>query len=332
MARTLKILFLRQKGLGYVGAPGKYHAFEQAVGKIADCRWAGRGWPLYQPNENMNNTVGRIYDKTPPDWVLDEDDGFRVPRERNYKVGYFASDLHGKNSFNVTSPRGFVRLINNSHYDAVFLKYKYIYGTSSTPDIFLRSLNTKPFFLPWSIDTKRYYPREKDFDVVFLGAASRRRYPIRNSLWKNLPSFCEEHNLRLLMKGAPPGGTFQRDIQRLMREGLIVGERYCEVLGETKILIFGCSRHRYPLQKFFEGMSSGCLVMSNEPGGAKELNFRDGYNFVSIDTRNWKEKLQYYSENESEAKRIAEQGRETILKYHTHDIRVRQFIQMLTEV
>jgi len=69
--------------------------------------------------------------------------------------------------------------------------------------------------------------------------------------------------------------------------------------------------------------------MSNTPGSAEELNFKDGYNFVNISRYDWQQKLLYYCKHEEEARKIAEQGRETILKYHTHTVRAQQFIKLL---
>ena len=322
----MKILFLRGNGGDFVGAPRTYHGFEQAVGKIAGCRWAGRGWPLHRPNESMDMTVKRVMPDA--DWVIDKDNGFKVPKNRGYRVGYMASDLHGKASFKVGTPRGFVKLINSSPYDAVFLKYCEVHGVNCAPDIFLTDLKAKTLFLPWSVDPKEYYPREKTIDVAFLGTHGR-RYPIRKSLWKGLPTFCGKHQLELLMRSNPPGKTFKRYIPRLLDEGYFVGDRYRKALGGARIFVFGCSQFRYPLQKFFEVMASGALVMSNAPASADKLHFKDGLNFVNISKDNWREKLLYYTTHREEAEEIAMRGRETVLKYHTHDVRANEFLEML---
>ena len=323
----MKILFLRNKGLDMVGAPGTYHEFEQTVAKYAECQWAGRGWPLYKAEEPLDMTVTRVMPDA--DWIINREVCDPIESSNSYKVGHFTSDLHGKYLCNIRNPRGLVDNMNQSNYDTLFIKYKYIYGANCPPDIFLTNLKTPTHFLPWSMDPERYYPREeKKYDVVFLGNRGG-VYPLRNKLYTELPRLCQKHGLKLLNQLSPSGGGFKRYIPRLLLQGHIVGPKYSDALGSTRILIFGGSRFRYPVQKYFEGMMSGCLVMADTPGAADDLHFVDGYNFVSVNPRNWKDKLLYYSKHKDEATEIAERGRETMLKYHTHEIRAKQFLEML---
>ena len=323
----MRILFLRQKGINMVGAPETYYEFEQTVSKYSECRWAGKDWPQHKENEILDATVKRVMPDA--DWVINKEVCDPIQKDGSYKVGHFTSDLHGKYLCDIHTPQGLVENMNQSNYDILFLKYKYIYGMPCPPDIFLTQMKTPSIFLPWSMNPEKYYPqKEKTVDVTFLGNHGG-VYPLRNSLWVALPAFCRKNGLKLLRRTAPSGGGFKRYVPRLMEEGHIVGEKYCQALRSTRILVFGGSRFRYPVQKYFEGMASGCLVMADTPGAAEELHFRDGYNFVDISIKNWKEKLLYYSKHRDEAEQIAEHGRETILKYHTHEIRAKQFLEML---
>lgn len=274
----------------------------------------------------MKLTVRRVMPDA--DWVIDEDNGFSLPEHSPYKIGYMASDLHGKAAFNISSPWGFVKLINESSYDAIFLKYMEVHGLECSPHIFQTDLESKVRFLPWSVDPEKFYPREKTVDAMFLGAHGR-TYPIRNVIWNVLPSICEEHRLNYVVRSNPPGRTFERHIPTLKKMGYLVGDKYQEALGGARIFLFGCSKYRYPLQKFFEVMASETLVMSNAPANAKGLHFEDEYNFVEISIDNWKKKLLYYVNHREEAAEIAARGRETILKHHTHDTRAAEFLEML---
>jgi spore maturation protein CgeB len=76
-------------------------------------------------------------------------------------------------------------------------------------------------------------------------------------------------------------------------------------------------------------MGSRTLVMANEPQSSKELGFINEYNYVEINRNNWKEKLKYYLENESERERIAKNGYEAAIKHHSTDIRAKQLISYL---
>lgn len=327
----MKILFLRRNGEGLVGAPGKYHEFEQEVGELAECRWAGEGWPSYKPNESMDETVKRVMPDA--DWVIDSDDGFELQVDRGYKVGAFISDLHGKWNKDAATPASFVRLINSTGYDAVFLKYLYVYGTSASPDIFLEGLRSKVFFLPWSVDPDKFKPLEpKEWDVTFLGRADDLGvlYPLRVRLWKEggLRRFCDARGLRLLRGRSPKGKTYDRKISTL-EDRFWVGRRYAEALGRTRFFIFGSSRHNYPLQKYFEGMASGCVVVADEPGGAEELGFVDGESYVEIDGDNWRQRLDYFIKHSGAAKRVADNGRKLVLRAHSHEVRAKEFVSML---
>ncbi|MHA1267856.1 MAG: glycosyltransferase [Candidatus Helarchaeota archaeon] len=43
----------------------------------------------------------------------------------------------------------------------------------------------------------------------------------------------------------------------------------------------------------------------------------------------WFEKLLYYLENEDERAKIARNGYNTVMKYHTADVRAKQFVRWL---
>ena len=44
------------------------HHFEQAVSKIAECKWAGRGHKLHVNGENLNDTIRRVMPEA--DWAI----------------------------------------------------------------------------------------------------------------------------------------------------------------------------------------------------------------------------------------------------------------------
>lgn len=323
----MKILFMRHRGEGLVGGPAKHHEFEQEVGKMAECKWAGKGWPSYKPNESMNQTVKRVMPDA--DWVIDSDDGFELPSNRDYKVGAFLSDLHAKWNMDIRTPHCFVDMINATGYDGVFLKYLHIHGIAAQPDLFLRQLKTRTHFLPWSVDPDKFKPLEKTIDVAFLGSIGS-VYPLRNALWKGLPRFCMERGLRLLMREPPMSeGSVRKTSNYRGDARYIVGEDYEKTLGQTKILPFGSSKYRYATQKYTEGASAGCLVVADEPSDAEALGFIDGETYVAITINNWKNKLDYYISNPSEAERIAFKGRQLILERHTHRRRAEEFLKIL---
>ena len=324
----MRILFLTKRGEGCVGPPHAYHGFEMAVAKTADCMWAGKGWPLHREGEEMNETVDRLYGGDPPDWVVDDkNDSFKTPKRRDYRVCVFISDLHGKWNWGIKTASGFIDLINRAGYDAVFMKYMYVHGVPEPENIYLRALEAKPMFLPWSIDPEDYRPLTKTIDICFLGAIGH-YYPMRQVIYNELPSICEEQGLRYVMRTPPPGKTYQRKVDKLIKDHY-VGEKYAKVLGQSRILPFCSGIHVGPILKYFEGRACGCLVMANETSEDEALGFVDGVDYVKIGLGDWKKKLIYYAKHREEAEEIALNGRRTILKKHTHEIRARDFLEML---
>lgn len=323
----LRILWLTHKGEGYVGAPQTQYEFEQETAKLCECRFAGEGWKDYMPNESMDKTVARIYGDHPPDWVIDKDNNLhnKKPRNRRYKVGHFISDLHGKHHYNIHDSFDYADLLNSAGYDAVFMRYPLIYGTWYRPEIVYDRLEAEKQWVPWSIDPDRFRVRRKVWDVAFLGSRGH-YYPLRNHIWEELHSVT--HGYKVLRREAPKGTTYSRDIKSLDKSYL-VGENYAKTLGESRILLFGCSVYRYALQKFFEAPACHCLVVSNRPGMAKRLGFRDGKTYVEVTEENWREKLLYLLENPIYTQKIARAGMKNVLMNHTHQKRAKQFLEGL---
>lgn len=324
----LKLLFLTRKGEGYVGAPQTRHEFEQEISKHCECVFAGQGWPLHVPQETIDVTIERVMPDC--DWVIDRDDSLHIPkpnkRKRRYKIGLFISDLHGKWSYGLKNPPQLTEFINKAGYDAIFMRYKLIYGTHYRPDVVWDRLKPEVFYIPWSVDQKQFKPsRIKRIDVATIGS-NYDCYPLRKSINEGIYFVCR--GKKLLVRSAPRGKTFERDILKL-KDTHLVGEDYVKALGDTRIFITGCSIYRYPLQKFFQTTASECMLLCNEPSTAKELGFINDKTYFSIEEDTWEISLKYFLDNPSEVKRIARAGRKNTLLNHTHQKRALELIEFL---
>jgi len=164
----------------------------------------------------------------------------------------------------------------------------------------------------------------KKYDVSSMGASSP-FYVLRRAILKDLSTLAKKNKWRLLLRGRP----YNRSISHNLKTGGIVGYKYAEALALSKILIFGAIKTGGHVKKYFEGMACRTCVLANTPVMAEELHFRPGWNFVEIGFDNWKEKLKYYLKHDEERETIAQRGYETILKYHTNEIRARQIINFL---
>lgn len=336
----MRILFTTIKSENLVNLNVVYQ-LEKKISQYAECKWSGIGWEDHISGETIEKTVHRLYGNDPPDWVIKNRANFHEYRkigknkDKSYKIVLTLGDLHRK-------PHEWVELMNKAS-DITLLRY--LYSPYILKEYPLKFLNTYQRFdsnfyvenliseyhhFPWFTDPKLYKPNnEKDWDVIFLGAYRKKVYPLRHAIISSLPKLCKEHKWRYLMKGRPPGKTSLRNIEDLLKKGYIVGDKYSEIISRSKIFIFGNSIFKYPLSKYFEIMGSGTLVMANKPQSSKELGFINEHNYVEINRNNWKEKLIYYLENESERERIAKNGYETAIKYHSTEIRAKQLISIL---
>ena len=335
----MRILFTGLKTRNLVNM-NVIHYLEQEVSKLADCDWSGPGWENHVPGEEIDETVRRLYGNDPPDFIvcnrpnIDEYKRWGDRKTTTPPIISTLADLH-------VNPQNWVDLINRSS-KGVLMRYlyspyirkmilnKFMYYTKFDESYCQDNINVEIMHFPWFTDKRVYKPNaEKEHDVIFLGAYRKKVYPLRNRLVSQLPRLCEEKRWNYIIKGRPPGISAQRDIPQLLEQGYIVGEKYAETIAKSKIFIFGNSIFRYPLTKYFEIMGSGTLVMANKPQSAEYLHLEAGENYVEIDKDNWKEKLTYYLEDDAERERIARNGYETMMKYHTSEVRAIQLLGFL---
>lgn len=325
---SLNILVLAPSGVNHIDEAENYHDFYTELANHTEVKFAGSGFPDHKPDESMHETVQRVMPDT--DLVIDMDHNLhnKKPRNRNYLVGLFVSDLHGKHYYNARSAEEHIQLINDAGYDVVFLRYPKLCGTKSHRNIYHEKLDAQVFWVPWSIDIRKYKPKKKDVDITFLGSTYD-CYPLRKLIWGGLYYVGRGH--RIVREKRPPGDPYEINVSETPSQ-FYVGKRYHDVLGRTRIFPFGCSIYRYPLMRFFEGTSAGCLVMSNPPSMAKYLGLVDGDTYIEINEFDWEEQLKYFLENDSERKRIASEGMKLTRKHHNHKIRAKQFLELFDEV
>ena len=337
---TLNILFMTKKRDDLV-CLDYGHYFEQAVGKIANCKWAGRGWPDYL-SENLGHTVRRVMPDA--DWVIYYDFELRregvplrvpKPHKRSFKVATTTSDIHKE-------PHKYMTLLNNGPWDAFLMLYTMVgsqvnargHGWIKTdPERYLKGLNAPIMRLTPSIDPAVFnmFNSERDIDALFLGTVAKAYYPLRNAIYKKLPAEGKAHGWNTVVKRAPKGMSFSRRKKDYLAKGHIVGGRYADYLSRAKCFLFDTSIFRYPLLKFFEGMASGACLFSDAPLLGEELHLIPGENYVEINLKNWKEKLKYYMDNPKARKTVAMKGYKTTMKYHTNDVRAREMVEFLEE-
>ena len=249
-------------------------------------------------------------------------DAPQYPQERNFKVCGRVSDMHHFQD-------KFWNWLNDLDVDLLFFAY---------PEY---SHTNKAVWLPWSVDPNYYYPREKKHDVAVLGACGK-SYPLRASINGNIVKLCKENKWRLLKPPSAsygtsphtPIGSAEKMSIRAYDDGgsVLVGGRYAEAMGASDVVLTGTSIYKYPIKRVFEALSSGCVLMSNDPNGADSLGLKDGENYLRITRGNWMQRLEWVLTHQEEMRKIQENGRKLVLERHTHNIRVKQMVEAMSKI
>jgi len=326
-----------------------YTDIERAMDKYANCRWAGVGHPLSRQKEPIWATVHRVMPKA--DWIILYD--FEIEKRnwkieippkkrRRYKVATYVADLQ-------RWPSQHVARLNTFGYDAALMMYVKLAsaltfknrrtraGLGLLPidsEFYIKNLKIPYFHMAPCIDPNRFKPTDKPpkYDVTFLAATGLACYPLRNDIWANLPHLAKSNKWRILRRQSPVGRSLNRSIMLLSERNAFVGKRYVEALSRSKVFIFGTSIFKYPLLKFPESMACKSCAMADTPLTAEELHFIPDWNFVAITQENWKDKLKYYLSHDEEREEIAQRGYETVMRYHTTDVRAKELVDWLGKI
>ena len=165
---------------------------------------------------------------------------------------------------------------------------------------------------------------ERETDVFCSGSFNEGAHPLRNKLLKEAGRYSD---IKFhLSKGH--GMAFVDYVKALNQAKIFCFDNvYLNIPQEDQ----RAPRIRFAIEKWVEAMACGMLAISPAPDYAEGLHFESGFNFVDVNTDNFMEKIRYYLDNEDELRRIAQRGKETILKYHTIDIRVKQIVDVFKE-
>jgi len=111
-------------------------------------------------------------------------------------------------------------------------------------------------------------------------------------------------------------------------------EELAEVYRRSRIVV-NIGRDDYPQDanlRTFEAMAAGALLLTSQPTELTRLGFEDGVHFIGY--RNPQEitiLVREYLAGESARRRIADAGREKVLRQHTYDCRVKTLLARLEQ-
>lgn len=166
-------------------------------------------------------------------------------------------------------------------------------------------------FLPWCIEHRIYrdYGLQRTIDISYTTSPCKILHPIRSAMTETLPKI--------------------DDIKSFTSNKKLSREDYIRTIAQSKIFAFDCSKHRYGMPKFYEGMSCGCAVLADRPADWELLHFVPNKTFIEITKEDWLETLRYYLANPYERIKIAEEGHRIFMKYHNADVRAMELVKIL---
>lgn len=177
-----------------------------------------------------------------------------------------------------------------------------------------KQFNHQITFMPWAVDTEMFGKwQEHKYDVVSNGIGGHSHwsvYKFRRFLLLNMPKDINFYY--------PQYGEFKR-------------ESYANFLSSAKIFIFGTGDWREAVAKPYEGMASNCLTMHDGTVADEAYHFKDGFNYVKVNEKNYVEKIKYYLAHEEERQEIVRNAKNTIKTYHNIKDRVPFFLKTIEE-
>jgi len=170
------------------------------------------------------------------------------------------------------------------------------------------------YHLPHSVNTEIFkdYNDEQIYDVLSSGIGFNSHwdlYPFRRYIHLNMPKEINYYNMK--------------DKENFTRDA------YAQKISKSKIFIFGTGKNPCAIQKMWEGSASNSLVMTNGMSDDKANNFIDGETFIKINKENYIEKIKYYLNHDEEREEIIKNANIMTKKYHTTEIRVKEFLEIL---
>jgi len=330
----LTIVMTTYNSKDIVGANTRYY-FEEELAKHCNLVQLGKG----RANEKGRDEPVQTYlDKygIKPDFVFSEED------TTGYKCG-IQIDMH-------RTPYKQLNKMKRRKYDIMFITYPecpYAYvGTKHgefmkiDPRLYY---NMKVFkkicWSPHSVEPTMFYPTDDPpiYDVAFLGDHGGEVYPLRTRIYDELDQFCARNNYSLLKRERISGKVRDRRISKITRlnptihHPFLAGRVYAEALRRSRCFIFGSSIFKYPIKKWFEAGASRTLILADTPSGAERLHLEEWVTHVPINASNWKERVKWVFDNPEKADKIAETWYERVMRYHTNEVRAKEFIGQLEE-
>lgn len=230
-------------------------------------------------------------------------DSLKIP------YGVYVEDVHSVKDFQSSVKENNIKYIFNCYRDAFRKKF---------PQFVDRMI-----WLPHHVDLNLFKDlgKRRDIPMLMMGAVKNKYYPLRYKILQQLegkPGFIYHQH---------PG---YRNIED--KEDKFVREKYVSEINRAKIFFTCDSIYKYPVKKYYEIPACNTLLLASNSPELYDLGFRDGENFVGINSQNFLEKAKYYLRNDQEWKRIASNGYNLVRRKHSTTKRVKEFVEIIVKI
>lgn len=249
-----------------------------------------------------------------PEWSIPKDGG---------KTIYVASDTHLDNGYRINKARNFDYVFFNQvkgFYDYMDLVSGERILEDGKQGLVGQNGTQKIMWLPHAVEPQAYPYIEtlKKYDVAFIGHMQQDQ--------PNHNGFSRVQALDRLFKEFP---NFYYGSRHPAFPGKNLFEDAAHHFAESKI-VFDISIRDDLNMRLFESMATGSMLLTNWLPTLSEL-FVDGKHLVTYKTLDeMVEKAKYYLTHDEERQKIAEAGKEEVLKNHTYKNRVETIFSVIS--
>lgn len=304
-----------------------HEAFRTGLRAMFDARCFGKGYPGYwRFAKTYSEIIRRVFRDATPDLVITDHNypydprGFKYAGISDISVNkaiifsdYWEIAEHYRDEF--------VRFIRDN-------KVNFILSYFSQPlEIWEGSPIEKSFIcLPPSFDPVIFndWQMPKIYDVGFLAAGTNQPSSFYPERFRIHQTILKSAKLRYLWAPHPGWGNFSD-------KHPLVGRGFSRAINSCRMFITTGGIYRNAHAKYVEILASGTLLMADEPVNFERLRLHDGVNYVKISEQDVMDKIEYYLDRPDLCAKIAENGYNTALRYHTCYARALDFREAMAE-
>ncbi len=187
------------------------------------------------------------------------------------------------------------------------------------------------YWMPWSVNTRIFHPRgEREYDLCFMGRISGLRHAMNKRLVKN-----PKHNWKVFYNRPPPKYSLNKTTEELTRRGWLWKDTWAKAIANAKLWPFSMGPYRCMVIKAYESMACGTVPIADLPCDHEALHVVPDWNFVETSRYqpfDFMEKIAYWLKHDDRRQEVSKNAVDTIQKYHTTEIRVKQYLNHLREL